>query len=120
MVTSFRESSPQKTNTLEAAKANDTVWRAHLIRIVYTAAARHPRTEIPIELERDLTPMTDIDKINLRGQLQAANSALMAAKGLASAPVVTPAGPIIVQAPLLICGVLEQLSRILDQTIDKI
>jgi hypothetical protein len=68
----------------------------------------------------DAFPMTDIDKIGLRAQLQAANSTLMAAKAVASAPIITPTGPIIVQAPLMICGVLEQFSKILDQTIEKI
>ena len=64
--------------------------------------------------------MTDIDKTILKSQLQVANSLLTGAKGMASAPIITPTGPVISQAPLLICGVLEQLAKVLDQTIDKI
>jgi|GEM_PF-4892514 len=63
--------------------------------------------------------MTDMDKMALRAQLQQANQALMAARATASAPVITPNGPIVVQAPMMICVVLEMLSKVLDQMIDK-
>jgi hypothetical protein len=64
--------------------------------------------------------MTDIDKTILRSQLQAANGMLASAKGMANAPIMTPSGPAMSPAPGLICGVLEQLTKILDQMIDKI
>lgn len=64
--------------------------------------------------------MTDMDKIALKGQLQAANGLLASARGMANAPIMTPSGPAISPAPGLICGVLEQLTRLLDQMIDKI